>query len=524
MDDRSADKENGQNGRGPSPVVRENQSAILPILPPREGKMVAAATGKSTNNVAEDGRADANVRGRDPPGAYSGGNAALVGSHPWLPPGASGGVGHPYGGGGPQYPPVFPSMHQWGGYHAAPPGHHREPSAANSDRTWNVPTFLRHPFAAFMAASHGGHGCSPPWASSSGGNDGPGRGDHPFLPPVPPAADDRDGREETSASSGEDEPMEENAPAREGKTKTAFIPSMFAPQEAVDKIRERNQRSAAARTAVAIDGAPRSQPSGSRSKKTHLRVRPSKKKGAHQVSELLSYVRRGEELIEILLPRAPFFRAPQNHLLTRLSCQAMSPPSRQARASATDSEALRVITVCGKRVTMIDDARKVFVIDLLSSEECDEIRTMTDSHVRDIIKSGSDEETWRTLYTYTKMDLPIVEVKDLGKRYTDQILHDVKKIVAELFGRKDAMKLRPRSWKEPHLLLYQRLEDRPPHSGIEMHYDGCDITCELFFESCHYFLSSATLINNTNQTGQAMLTRLDEYEGGGTYFRSLRKT
>lgn len=33
-----------------------------------------------------------------------------------------------------------------------------------------------------------------------------------------------------------------------------------------------------------------------------------------------------------------------------------------------------------------------------------------------------------------------------------------------------------------------------------MHYDGCDITWQL------------------------MLTRLDEYEGGGTYFRCLRKT
>ena len=33
-----------------------------------------------------------------------------------------------------------------------------------------------------------------------------------------------------------------------------------------------------------------------------------------------------------------------------------------------------------------------------------------------------------------------------------------------------------------------------------MHYDGCDITW------------------------QAMLTRLDEYEGGGTYIRCIRKT
>jgi len=44
------------------------------------------------------------------------------------------------------------------------------------------------------------------------------------------------------------------------------------------------------------------------------------------------------------------------------------------------------------------------------------------------------------------------------------------------------------------------LDERPHHTGIEMHYDGCDVTW------------------------QAMLTRLDEYEGGGTYFRCLRKT
>jgi len=62
------------------------------------------------------------------------------------------------------------------------------------------------------------------------------------------------------------------------------------------------------------------------------------------------------------------------------------------------------------------------------------------------------------------------------------------------------MKLRPRSWKEPHLLLYQALDEKPHHTGIEMHYDGCDYTW------------------------QAMLTRMNEYEGGGTYFRCLKKT
>jgi predicted 2-oxoglutarate/Fe(II)-dependent dioxygenase YbiX len=38
------------------------------------------------------------------------------------------------------------------------------------------------------------------------------------------------------------------------------------------------------------------------------------------------------------------------------------------------------------------------------------------------------------------------------------------------------------------------------HTGIEMHYDGCDITWQL------------------------MLSDLSEYNGGGTYIRALRKT
>ena len=106
---------------------------------------------------------------------------------------------------------------------------------------------------------------------------------------------------------------------------------------------------------------------------------------------------------------------------------------------------------------------------------------MADNHTREILKSDPNAEPWRTLYTYTKMDLPVVEVKDMVKKYTGNIMHDVKKIVGEIFGmKKEAMKLRPRSWKEPHLLLYQALDERPRHTGIEMHYDGCDMTCKYF--------------------------------------------
>lgn len=106
-----------------------------------------------------------------------------------------------------------------------------------------------------------------------------------------------------------------------------------------------------------------------------------------------------------------------------------------------------------------------------------------------------------TLYTYTKMDLPVCEIPNMREKYTERILIDVKRIVGEVFGKKkEALALRPRSWKEPHMLLYQAVDGKPHHTGIEMHYDGCDITW------------------------QAMLTRNDEYEGGGTYFRCLRKT
>mmetsp|Transcript_11689 Transcript_11689/g.21749 ORF Transcript_11689/g.21749 Transcript_11689/m.21749 type:complete len:598 (+) Transcript_11689:103-1896(+) len=167
--------------------------------------------------------------------------------------------------------------------------------------------------------------------------------------------------------------------------------------------------------------------------------------------------------------------------------QAASPVpiSRNGRdvevASDVNEETMTVMTVLGKRVTIVDAERKIFVIDLLSPETCDEIRQMADDHVAREHKNGGSK-TWRTLYTYTKMDLPVVEVKNMAANYTDYILHAVKKIIGEVHGVKDeAMKLRQRSWKEPHLLLYQAVDGKPHHTGIEMHYDGCDYTCEILF-------------------------------------------
>jgi len=136
-----------------------------------------------------------------------------------------------------------------------------------------------------------------------------------------------------------------------------------------------------------------------------------------------------------------------------------------------------VRTICGKRVTMIDLERKIFIIDLLKSEDCDIIRGMTDNYVRGVHDSQSGAVTWRTLYTYTKQDLPCGEVPGLTERFTNRIMVDVIKIIGEIYCQpKEALKLRPRSWKEPHLLLYQRIENKPIHTGVEMHYDG-EIIC-----------------------------------------------
>jgi hypothetical protein len=144
-------------------------------------------------------------------------------------------------------------------------------------------------------------------------------------------------------------------------------------------------------------------------------------------------------------------------------------------ASRESSPPPAIRSICGKRVVMVDLERKVFIIDLLSSDDCDNIRKMTDDYVRGVYESHSGAMTWRTLYTYTKQDLPCGEVPGLTARFTNRIMAEVIKIVGEIYSQpKEAAKLRPRSWKEPHLLLYQRIENKPVHTGVEMHYDGTD--------------------------------------------------
>ncbi len=121
----------------------------------------------------------------------------------------------------------------------------------------------------------------------------------------------------------------------------------------------------------------------------------------------------------------------------------------------------RILYCNGKKVTMVDEASKVFVIDLLASETCNMIRRVTDAHLNRIKHSGDDSQGWRTLYSYTKMDLPCSEVASLPL-ITNRILADIVAIVGEVYGLPEAaQQLQPRSWKEPHLLLYQKVQNKP---------------------------------------------------------------
>jgi hypothetical protein len=59
------------------------------------------------------------------------------------------------------------------------------------------------------------------------------------------------------------------------------------------------------------------------------------------------------------------------------------------------------------------------------------------------------------------MDLPCSEVASLPL-ITNRILADIVAIVGEVYGLPEAaQQLQPRSWKEPHLLLYQKVQNKP---------------------------------------------------------------
>jgi hypothetical protein len=175
------------------------------------------------------------------------------------------------------------------------------------------------------------------------------------------------------------------------------------------------------------------------------------------------------------------------------------------------------------QVEIIDWSTKVFVIDLVPAAVCDILRSTISQHCQTQKLTG--QITWRTLYTYTKMDLPcceIAKVQDISQQLIDTI-NGLLSLLFAAAGQHDdtnnsdsngpllPIVLRPRSWKEPHFLRYEYRDNDdknghtithgpPPHVGVESHYDGSDFTWSL------------------------MLSRPNEYDGGGTYIRTLRTT
>jgi hypothetical protein len=178
---------------------------------------------------------------------------------------------------------------------------------------------------------------------------------------------------------------------------TKFIPSTFAPPECVKKIRARNEVSA--------------------------KLNAIQPRQTRSMTSTTSNQQRHDGGLQSSPPNdSSRSKANSPNAIVAVAHQACSPRFSRGRGSGAkvtpanaaihgdNSSELRVKTVLGKKVTFVDEARKVFVIDLLSPEVCDQIRMMADDHTREIHQSGSNAENWRTLYTYTKMDLPAVEV------------------------------------------------------------------------------------------------------------------
>jgi hypothetical protein len=285
----------------------------------------------------------------DPPGALWSSTEATNFGHPTF-----------------QHPGGFP---MWG------PSHHPGDSSGNRSH-WSMPlppflaplaATVRHPFSHFVP---NGQGYFPYWQQQQQQHYHQ-RGDGGGIDTQ------READVETiiSASTSTDITMKNEDASSDQSIEvsviqpTVTLPSTFAPQEYVDKIRAKAN---AGREVNVIQT--RSMTAKSRST-TSLKQKVSPIVAAHQAS-------------------SPPSGSKGNGMDLSKSTAVGNNPTPE------------VMTILGHRVHMIDAERKVFVIDLLSPETCDEIRMMADNHTR-TAKEGA--ETWRTLYTYTKMDLPVVE-------------------------------------------------------------------------------------------------------------------
>jgi hypothetical protein len=85
----------------------------------------------------------------------------------------------------------------------------------------------------------------------------------------------------------------------------------------------------------------------------------------------------------------------------------------------------------GKKVTMIDPNLMIFVIDMVPADICNAILDCTSRHVRCMTAIGNADKCWRSLYTYTKMDIPCAEVPGLGN-IMQRIMLGVVGIIGEM--------------------------------------------------------------------------------------------
>lgn len=393
----------------------------------------------------------------DPPGAILGARPMIhystnSYSQQFIPYAEHGGGGYHSGGGGGldhqhrSFQPMFPSMASQWGYLPSHQQHqmqhqHQHPmrqqqhtqrqyEAPNqqqhrpsSQHHWAMPHFLaplvatvRHPFSHFLLSGNAINGnlWSPP-------NAGEYHFDHtlqhnvatnvqqhnPHIKvgydqqrsaPVPPEPDN-------DVVSAADESMDSFELKKEemevGASKT-FFPSTFAPPGCIEKIIQ-------ARNTAAQQLDLNQQHQRQTRSMTSQSTSPN-----NDSSQLLKAMSHGTAATAILTHQACSPRS--SSISSSRGSNKVAPLVQAATNDATvcgssDMSDMPVRTIYGKKVTIIDSARRVFVIDLLSPEVCNQIRSMTDDHTREIHLSGSDVENWRTLYTYTKMDLPAMEVR-----------------------------------------------------------------------------------------------------------------
>ncbi|GKY92820.1 hypothetical protein MPSEU_000251600 [Mayamaea pseudoterrestris] len=189
----------------------------------------------------------------------------------------------------------------------------------------------------------------------------------------------------------------------------------------------------------------------------------------------------------------------QTHFRCRADDEsAATPQSRPSDEIAPPPAATGFTTTThlGFKITVVSEQLKIYVVNLLSPRGCECIRRAMQKHVNHLQAMGHSDMGFRAIYTYSKMDIPCCEITEIVP-FMSLVGTTINQILAHVLDDPKAITLAPRDWKEPHMLLYDFDNE---HTGIKMHHDGSDWTWNM------------------------MLSHNDEYKGGGTYIRALRKT